>query len=125
MPRILQTIWEPWSKKLLFIKSTEYLYRAGYEPRHPDDQTGLYECVITAPGTALKTNNLFEVSRLAAVSRSMQNGNTEVLVTDYLSGKPITDASVTYYSGKRREMQPQGTVKQIKTASLSFHINAI
>ena len=86
----------------------------------PMDQTGLYECVITAPGTALKTNNLFEVSRLAAVSRSMQNGNTEVLVTDYLSGKPITDASVTYYSGKRREMQPQGTVKTDKDGIAVF-----
>ena len=80
----------------------------------------MYECVITAPGTALKTNNLFEVSRLAAVSRSMQNGNTEVLVTDYLSGKPITDASVTYYSGKRREMQPQGTVKTDKDGIAVF-----
>ncbi len=50
----------------------------------------------------------------------MQNGNTEVLVTDYLSGKPITDASVTYYSGKRREMQPQGTVKTDKDGIAVF-----
>ena len=86
----------------------------------PMDQTGLYECIITAPGTDLKTNNLFEVSRLAAVSRSMQNGKTEVLVTDYLSGKPITEASVTYYSGKRRDMQLQGTVKTDKDGIAVF-----
>lgn len=80
----------------------------------PMDEPGLYECVVTVAGTALKTNNLFSVSRLSSVSRNMSNGNIEVLVTDYFSGKPITDASVTYYSGKSRAMQQQGTVKTDK-----------
>ncbi|WP_370862744.1 alpha-2-macroglobulin family protein [Parabacteroides faecis] len=86
----------------------------------PMDQIGLYECIITVPESNIKTNNLFEVSRLASISRNMQNGNTEVLVTDYLSGKPITDATVTYYSGKRREMQQQGTVKTDKDGIAVF-----
>lgn len=80
----------------------------------PMEDTGLYECVLTVPGTRLKTNNLFSVSRLAAVSRNMPNGDNEVLVTDYLSGKPIDDATVTYYSGSRRNMKQVGSVKTDK-----------
>lgn len=80
----------------------------------PMNDIGLYECVITVPGTQLKANNLFSVSRLAAVSRNMPNGDNEVLVTDYLSGKPVSDATVTYYSGNRRNMKPQGSVKTDK-----------
>lgn len=86
----------------------------------PMEQMGLYECVITVPGSKIKTTNLFQVSRLAAISRNMPNGNTEVLVTDYISGKPVTDATVTYYSGKRREMQQQGTVKTDKDGIAAF-----
>lgn len=77
----------------------------------PMENMGLYECIVTVPGKGLKTNNLFSVSRLAAVSRNMPDGSTEILVTDYLSGKPVSDASVTYYSGKRRNLQKQGSVK--------------
>ena len=77
----------------------------------PMRDMGLYECIITVPGTQIKTNNLFSVSRLATVSRNMPNSSTEVLVTDYLSGKPVSDAAVVYYSGKRSNLQKQGTVK--------------
>ncbi len=55
MPRILQTIWEPWSKKLLFSLKVPNTYtELDTSLVIPMDQTGLYECVITAPGTALK-----------------------------------------------------------------------
>lgn len=77
----------------------------------PMENMGLYECVVTTSDSKLKTKNLFSVSCLAAVSRNISNGSTEILVTDYLSGKPVTDASVIYYSGKRRNLEKQGTVK--------------
>lgn len=86
----------------------------------PIDQMGLYECVVSAPGIKEKTNNLFCVSRLAAVSRNTPSGSTEVLVTDYLSGKPVSDASVIYYSGKRNSMQKQGTVQTDKDGLAVF-----
>lgn len=33
------------------------------------------------------------------------------MVTDYLSGKPVDGAIVTYYGGQRRSLQELGTVK--------------
>lgn len=86
----------------------------------PMDQMGLYECVVSAPSIKEKTNNLFSVSRLVAVSRNTPSGSTEVLVTDYLSGKPVSDASVIYYSGKRNSMQKQGTVQTDKDGLATF-----
>lgn len=77
----------------------------------PMDQTGLYECVISVPTSGMKTYNMVSVSRLATVLRNMSDGSTEVLVTDYLSGKPVSDASVIYYSGRYNNLQKQNTVK--------------
>lgn len=86
----------------------------------PMDELGLYEYVITVPGSKIKAQELFEVSRLASVSRNMSNGNTEVWVTDYESGKPVTDATVTYYSGKLRNMVQKGTAKTNKDGIAIF-----
>jgi len=73
-------------------------------------EPGLYECVITCDNEHLSTNRLFTVSRLAAVSRILPKGNGEVLVTDFLSGKPIKDATVTYYTGRQGTYSEAGSV---------------
>lgn len=75
------------------------------------DQPGLYECVVTVPGQQLKTINTVSVTRLAAIYRNLSGNKQEVMVTDYLSGKPIDGAIVTYYGGQRRSLQELGTVK--------------
>lgn len=77
----------------------------------PMDQPGLYECVVTVPGQKLKTVNPVSVSRLAAIYRNLSGNKQEVMVTDYLSGKPVDGAIVTYYGGQRRSLQELGTVK--------------
>lgn len=63
----------------------------------PMDKLGLYEYVITVPGTQLEANARFSVSRLAALTRGQGDGNTEVLITDLESGKPVDGATVAYY----------------------------
>jgi len=75
------------------------------------DQPGLYECVVTVPGQQLKTINTVSVTRLAAIYRNLSGNKQEVMVTDYLSGKPVDGAIVTYYGGQRRSLQELGTVK--------------
>ena len=75
------------------------------------DQPGLYECVVTVPGQQLKTINTVSVTRLAAIYRNLSGNKQEVMVTDYLSGKPVDGAIVTYYGGQRRNLQELGTVK--------------
>ena len=81
---------------------------------------GLYEYIVSSTGSNIKSSGLFQVSRLAGISRSLTGGKTEVLVTDYLSGKPITDATIEYYSGKSREMKSQGTVQTDKNGIAAF-----
>lgn len=75
------------------------------------DQPGLYECVVTVPGQQLKTINTVSVTRLAAIYRNLSGNKQEVMVTDYLSGKPVDGAIVSYYGGQRRSLQELGTVK--------------
>lgn len=75
------------------------------------DQPGLYECVVTVPGQQLKTINTVSVTRLAAIYRNLSGNKQEAMVTDYLSGKPVDGAIVTYYGGQRRSLQELGTVK--------------
>lgn len=78
----------------------------------PMDKLGLYEYVITVPGKRLTVSNHFSVSRLAALTRSQTN-NSEVLVTDLESGKPIEGATVIYYKTNMMNgtIQRQGEVK--------------
>lgn len=78
----------------------------------PIDKLGLYEYVITVPGKQLTVSNRFSVSRLAALTRSQTN-NSEVLVTDLESGKPIEGATVIYYKTDMMKgaLQRQGEVK--------------
>jgi uncharacterized protein YfaS (alpha-2-macroglobulin family) len=66
----------------------------------PTKKPGRYEYVVTSSGTPLRVANKFGVSRLAVVSRPASFGEQiDVLVTDYLSGKPIQGATVYYYGG--------------------------
>lgn len=93
----------------------------------PMENPGLYECVITSPENKIRTNNLFSVSRLATLSRNMASGETEILVTDFESGKPIEEAFVDYYGGENNKYQKLGTVKTDKDglASLPAQKNRI
>lgn len=76
------------------------------------DELGLYEYVITSPGkNDIKINNVFSVTRLVAASRNTTPGVTEILVTDYHTGKPINDATVDYYKNNRNILTKLGTVK--------------
>jgi hypothetical protein len=77
----------------------------------PMRKPGLYEYDVTSPGSKLRVANEVSVSRLAAVSRTTPSGETEILVTDYLSGKPISEATVNYYGVNRRTPQWLGSVK--------------
>ncbi len=78
----------------------------------PVDKPGLYEYRVSAENNYdMKTNGMFAVSRLAAVSRRMLSGQTEILVTDYLSGKPLKGAIVNYYDGSRNKLSLLGEVK--------------
>lgn len=86
----------------------------------PMENMGLYECVVSAPASGMKAYNLVNVSRLASALRNMSDGSTEVLVTDYLSGKPVSDASVIYYSGRYNNLQKQNTVKTDKDGLAVF-----
>ncbi|MDR2808999.1 MAG: alpha-2-macroglobulin [Tannerellaceae bacterium] len=66
----------------------------------PTKKLGRYEYVVTSSETPLRVANKFGVSRLAVISRPASFGEQiDVLVTDYLSGKPIQGATVYYYGG--------------------------
>jgi hypothetical protein len=75
------------------------------------EKNGSYEYVLTSPETSLRIANTFSVSRLAAVSRSTDTGQAEVLVTDYRSGKPVENAIVNYYGDNRSKPLWKGSVK--------------
>lgn len=88
----------------------------------PVNGTGIYECVISSPNGKIVTRHYINASRLAAVSRnSSSDGSTrEVLVTDFLTGKPIGGATVTWFGGKRREYKPIGQEKTDKDGIASI-----
>ncbi len=81
--------------------------------RFPTGNTGLFECVVSVPGQQLKTEHWVSVSRLAAVHRLIGIQN-EVLVTDFKSGKPIPQATVTWYRYQRGEYIRQASAKTDK-----------
>ena len=78
----------------------------------PMEGLGLYEYEVSVPDNdKLTVSNLFCVSRLAVISRSLAHGQSEVIVTDYRTGKPIENALVNYYKGGRRDLELAGSVK--------------
>ena len=64
----------------------------------PMSQPGLYLCEITDAAKRIDEIAPFSVSRLATSTRRLANGETEVLVADYWSGKPVSGASVAGYN---------------------------
>ncbi|MDR1437318.1 MAG: hypothetical protein LBI65_04285 [Candidatus Symbiothrix sp.] len=69
---------------------------------------GNYEYVLYAD--SLKTNpanRQFSVSRLAAVSRSLDK-QREFLVVDRLSGEPVEGAQIQFYKRKNNALEPLG-----------------
>ncbi|RHJ93436.1 alpha-2-macroglobulin family protein [Parabacteroides bouchesdurhonensis] len=95
----------------------------------PMEQLGLYECVVTAPGEAtnipgeFKVQNTFSVTRLATVHRNLPSGEHEIWVTDYESGKPIKDATITYYTQTNSNMKTLGSVKTNKDGLVPIPAN--
>lgn len=79
----------------------------------PGDKNGLYELAISVPGEEIHTTHIISVSTLAAAIRPISK-KQEVLVTDYESGKPIANATVNYFGGKRRNLNKIGEVKTDK-----------
>lgn len=85
-----------------------------------DNRPGLYECVISAPGQSANTlknfqiQSIFSVTRLATVHRALPSRPTEVWVTDFESGKPVSEASVTYYTRSTKGLQVLGTIRADK-----------
>lgn len=73
--------------------------------RVPMEGPGIYECIVSVPDSKLQTKHIVSVSTLAAVSRSVSSEIREVLVTDFLSGKPLQGATVTWFGGKRRSLE--------------------
>ncbi len=80
----------------------------------PMEQPGLYEYELTSATKDIKAANIFSVSRLAASSRNTGPGKTEILVTDYLSGKPVNEAKVNYYKNNRNRLELIGSIKTDK-----------
>ena len=66
------------------------------------DKPGLYIYEINDSKGKLKTNGTFSVSRLAMVTRQLEDGATEAIVTDFMSGKPIEGATVITYNVSRK-----------------------
>jgi hypothetical protein len=77
----------------------------------PMESPGLYEYVVTSAGTSLRVAGEFSVSRMAAVPRPAPSKQIEVLVTDYLSGRPLDEVTVNYYGVNRRALQWIGSVQ--------------
>jgi hypothetical protein len=61
--------------------------------RIPMKEPGKYEYQITSRGTPLRLTGSFRVSRLAVVARPGAQ-QTDILVADFLSGKPLPGATV-------------------------------
>ncbi len=79
----------------------------------PMDQTGLFIYELSAATKpAVTISNRFSVSRLGALVKSSNNKN-EVLITDFESGKPLSDIRVEYgnYTEKSNLFIAAGFVK--------------
>ena len=72
-------------------------------------EPGLYECKVTAQG-GLSATLPIHVSRLIAHHRDLPNQQREVWVTDRETGKPVPQAEVVYYGGKRQQLKRIGHV---------------
>ncbi|MCD8194014.1 MAG: MG2 domain-containing protein, partial [Tannerellaceae bacterium] len=89
----------------------------------PVGQPGLYECEVSSPGTTIVTSNVFSVSRLAGVTRTIPGEQIEVLVADFKTGAPLQGVTVNYYTGKRQSPALAGTVQTDKNGLATLPAN--
>lgn len=85
----------------------------------PVDKIGLYECVISSSGAPaapgkFQIQTTFSVTRVATLHRTLPTGEKQVWVTDYETGKPLHDVTVTYYSQPRNQLTRLGSVRTDK-----------
>ena len=64
----------------------------------PMEAPGLYLCEVADAARRVEATVAFSVSRLAASTHRLATGETEVLVTDYWTGRPARDAVVVGYN---------------------------
>ena len=81
----------------------------------PVKKLGLYELEVSTPDGKVKVYDRFSVSRLAMVVKAGPD-NTEAIVTDFRSGKPVAGASV--YSYKYDKDKGAVLLNEVKTNSL-------
>lgn len=72
----------------------------------PVEKSGLYYYKVEGDDK-ISVSGTFSVSRLAAIVRPTNDKRSEVLVTDYHSGKPIAEAIVICYGGYNRSYVPE------------------
>ncbi len=76
----------------------------------PVKSLGCYEYVVYMENESQNVaNQQFSVSKLAAISRTMDSGR-EFLVVDRISGKPIPGAKVNFYKQVKNNIQPSSSV---------------
>ena len=68
----------------------------------PMEAPGLYLCEVADAARRVEATVAFSVSRLAASTHRLATGETEVLVTDYWTGRPARDAVVVGYNHSMR-----------------------
>ncbi|MDL2221820.1 alpha-2-macroglobulin [Parabacteroides sp. OttesenSCG-928-N08] len=95
-------------KEYLLDNPTSYLENV-VKKEIPLSPFGLYECVISSSDGEMRSSTLFAVSRLASVIRSTSNKASELLVTDYKTGKPIEKGRVELYEMKQNQPEHQGS----------------
>lgn len=83
-------------------------------------KAGLYDCFISPDKhPELKGQTTFSVSKLGLIHRSDSEGGIQAIVTDFISGKPVDNATVIVYTNKdnkwieseRKETEKDGIVE--------------
>ncbi|GHV26975.1 hypothetical protein FACS1894176_08380 [Bacteroidia bacterium] len=87
------------TQEITFEQALPYLEFDTIIPLQISD-LGNYEYVITADSLSEPANGQFSVSRLATVSRSVDD-RREYLVVDRMSGKPVEGAKINFYQREK------------------------
>lgn len=73
----------------------------------PMEKNGLYCYKVEEVGKKVSFSGTFSVSRLAAIVRPATDGKSEVLVTDFESGKPLSGVTVICYGNSYYDHPPR------------------
>jgi hypothetical protein len=76
---------------------------------------GIYLLKLRCNRTITEDNNILRVSRLKILTMGVDNGTTEVVVVDRLTGKPIEKAEVSSYDWNNRPIASKFTNAEGKT----------